>query len=147
LAQQQKKETKMSTRANIIIKDKYSELIFYRSCDGCPDCCGKSLEHFCQLGRQKKIRDHLVQASGWLIILGAAEYKSVSPKCFEGERFEFSEIEPLNWKCGAFEPTDSIHFDIEYLYVVDLTTWTVHIDGVDGFKYKGKYSRKGVDIL
>jgi hypothetical protein len=54
------------------------------------------------------LRDNPNQSAGWLIIQGREEYQDIinSPG--------------YNWKVGAYEPTDTIHGDIEYLYTIDL---------------------------
>jgi len=113
----------MSTRANIIIKDEYEELIFYRHSDGYPEGTMPTLKKFLNLVKSGKIRDDASQAAGWLIIIGHEEYL----KDFRGETKPFgtklfnSENDRLSdWKVGAYEPTSQIHGDIEYLYTVDL---------------------------
>ena len=125
----------MSTRANIIIKDGYSTLYFYRHSDGYPEGTLPTLEKFLNLVKEGKIRNNTAQAAGWLIILGAEEYKSRQVEYkermkngFEGEqdivnkRFgDLIPAEPLNdWKVGAYEPTTGIHGDVEYIYTIDL---------------------------
>ena len=131
----------MSTRANIILKDSYGdELVFYRHSDGYPSCCGEVLNKFCELGKADKIRNNVSQASGWLILLGAVEYKTLTPSSFEGEKYKVDALKPTDWKCGAFEPTTEIHGDIDYLYIVDLNTWTVDVQDFGKMTYKGKYS-------
>jgi hypothetical protein len=124
----------MSTRANIIIKDKYNKLIFYRHSDGYPKGTLPTLNLFLDLVKNGTIRDNVEQASGWLIMIGAIEYKTVTPESFEmkGEedsiahytvdlkmrKYEYSDL--MGWKVGAYEPATDIHGDIEYLYTVDL---------------------------
>lgn len=95
----------MSTRANIIIKDNYNKLFFYRHHDGYPETTLKSLEGFMSY-YGKKFRNSVMQSAGWLILWGAKEYET----SFESD----------DWKVGAYEPTTGIHGDIEYLYVIDL---------------------------
>ena len=63
----------MSTRANIIIKDNYDKLFFYRHSDGYPECTKTSLEEFMKL-YSNKLRDNVSQSAGWLILHGALEY-------------------------------------------------------------------------
>ena len=121
----------MSTRANIIITDGHNELIFYRHCDGYPDGTLPSLNQFLDLVKTGKIRDNTSQAAGWLILLGNTELKTL---------LAGRESDLTNWQCGAYEPTTEIHGDIAFLYVVDLQTKTIHIDGQDGFTYVGKFS-------
>lgn len=101
----------MSTRANIIIKDKYSKLYFYRHSDGYPEVTMESLKGFCDM-YHNQLRNNVSQSSGWLILLGAVEYG------FKGELK--SDDKFSGWKVGAYEPTSGIHGDIEYLYVIDL---------------------------
>jgi hypothetical protein len=67
----------MSTRANIIIKDKYGQLIFYRHSDGYPEGALPTLKKLMSWVKDGKIRDNVDQASGWLILIGAEEYGDV----------------------------------------------------------------------
>ena len=106
----------MSTRANIIIKDSRITLYFYRHSDGYPEGTMPQLEKFMSWVKEGKIRDNVCQAAGWLILLGNVEYKS---------GFEPSSEGYSGWKVGAFEPTDDIHGDIEFLYILDLEKKTI----------------------
>src|ERR1039457_77730 len=124
----------MSTRCNIIIKDAASKLVFYRHSDGYPEGTMPLLKKFLDLVKRDKIRDNVNQAAGWLIILGAIEYQTISGNLFSEADKEYTEREddkidkslknfiPKDWKCGAFEPTVGIHGDIDWLYVIDLKT-------------------------
>ena len=113
----------MSTRANIIIKDKYDKLYFYRHSDGYPEGAMPTLERFMSWVKEGHIRDNVNQAAGWLIVIGHQEYEGM--------------CDPTgNWKVGAYEPAIAIHGDIEYLYVLDLEAKTItihkgHFDKVD----------------
>ena len=123
----------MSTRANVVIKDKYHELWFYRHSDGYPEGTLPTLEKFVRWVNEGKIRDNDSQAAGWLILIGAEEYnytyenheKVTLPyeKLFSPE----SKGEYDGWKCGAYEPTSGRHGDIEYLYTIDLSQTPVEI--------------------
>lgn len=106
----------MSTRANIIIKDKYRELYFYRHSDGYPEGTLPTLNKFLDLVITNKIRDNVSQAAGWLILIGADEYKKYESFAWSKE----DELMVQGWKVGAYEPTSGIHGDIDYLYIVDL---------------------------
>lgn len=116
----------MSTRANIVIKDSYNLLWFYRHSDGYPEGAMPTLQVFINWIRQHKIRDNVSQGSGWLILIGAAEYASMP--IFElaannsfGRYGDISTIKPpADWKTGAYEPTTGVHGDIEFLYIIDL---------------------------
>lgn len=92
-------------------------LFFYRHSDGYPECAGESLKKFCE-GYKKYLRNNVGQSAGWLIIQGRDEYADSSHN---------------TWKVGAYEPTDSIHGDIEFLYVIDLTDMTLRC-----FKHNGR---------
>lgn len=116
----------MSTRANIIITDGYQNQIFYRHSDGYPEGVAPTLQKFVDWVAEGKLRNNTGQAAGWLIMLGALEYQTI-PKLKEGAKkysldFEMKESEYafMDWKVGAYEPTDNIHGDIEYLYLIDL---------------------------
>lgn len=122
----------MSTRANIIIKDNYDKLYFYRHSDGYPEGTMPTLNKFLDLVKSKKIRNNVSQSAGWLIVLGAIEYQTINGNIFpeslkkyyerDGNIIEqiLNEFVPEDWKVGAYEPTTGIHGDIEYLYVIDL---------------------------
>ena len=121
----------MTTKANIIIKDNYRKLYFFRRYDGYPNAVIPSLETFVGWVRDNRIRSNVIQASGWLIILGADEYKRAqvagSPGSYDGYVNKIPS-EPVNeWKVGAYEPTVGIHKDISYLYVIDLDTCKIEI--------------------
>lgn len=136
----------MSTRCNVIIKDAYSEVLFYRHSDGYPEGVEDSIKTFLRWVEEGKIRRNTSQASGWLILLGAMEYSTLpvieDPK---SERFSLTEeqkaFDPPDWKCGAYEPTSRLASDREYLHVIDLDTVTWRIDGVDGYQYQGRFGR------
>jgi|WetSurMetagenome_2_1015567.scaffolds.fasta_scaffold169216_1 hypothetical protein len=113
----------MSTRANIIITDGYQNQIFYRHSDGYPEGVTPTLQKFVDWVAEGKIRNNTGQAAGWLIMLGALEYQTV-PKLKEGAKKYRLDLElgdgMMDWKVGAYEPTDGVHGDIEYLYLIDL---------------------------
>jgi len=120
----------MSTRANIIIEDGYDKLYFYRHSDGYPSGVKESLDRFVDMVRNGSIRNNVVQASGWLILIGAAEYDyNHDIESNEYGRELNTGIQDLlskngkgysDWKVGAYEPTTEIHGDIDHLYVVNL---------------------------
>lgn len=107
----------MSTRANIIIKDKWDELWFYRHSDGYPEGTLPTLNKFLKMVTEGKIRDNLTQAAGWLIVIGHEEYAK--------SREKYPSLS--GWKVGAYEPTTAQHGDIEFLYTVDLTKKTIEV--------------------
>ena len=113
----------MSTRANVIIRDAHDQLIFYRHSDGYPEGVAPSLAKFLARIQTGRLRDNVSQSAGWLILIGAEEYGHRSAG--------------MEWKVGAYEPTTSIHGDIEYLYEIDLTTKLARGWEHDGEK-KGK---------
>jgi hypothetical protein len=107
----------VSTRANIIVTDGEDELIFYRHSDGYPDGTLPTLTEFIDLVKDGIIRDNVVQACGWLILIGALE----DGVCVQRNGVAAPQLgRSVCWKVGAYEPTTAIHDDIEYLYVVDL---------------------------
>jgi hypothetical protein len=122
----------MSTRANIIIKDQYDKLFFYRHSDGYPEGTLPTLEKFLNYVKEGHIRDNVGQAAGWLILIGAEEYaeyrKDVSNLCAPDFDHDFN-----GWKAGAYEITTGIHGDIEFLYIIDLDKKTIEIV-VNGFE-------------
>lgn len=107
----------MSTRCQVIIKDAYSEVWFYRHSDGYPEGVMPSLEKFLSWVKEDRIRDNAEQASGWLVLIGHQEYEVPS---------EPSKGSSMGWKIGAYEPcAPERHSDIEYLYTVDLAKGTI----------------------
>ena len=104
----------MSTRAQVIVKDQYSEIWFYRHSDGYPEGVAPTLDKFCEMIKSKEIRNNAKQACGWLVIIGHEEYAE------SRKQYEF-----CRWKVGAYEPcAPKRHGDIEHLYEVDATTGT-----------------------
>jgi len=91
----------MSTRAGIIVKDGYDEIHFYRHSDGYPEGTLPTLEKFLDLVKKGFIRDNASQAAGWLIMIGADEYKEKHvwscPKCNDGVRIRGQECP----QCGT----------------------------------------------
>ena len=110
----------MSTRSQVIIKDEYDEQWFYRHSDGYPEGNMPQLFKFMTWIEKGKIRRNTEQSCGWLVLIGAEEYKSNQ----EGNPFN-----PTNWKCGAYEPcSPEEHGDIEWLYTIDLETNTITVE-------------------
>lgn len=144
----------MSTRANVVITDSFkTELWFYRHSDGYPEGTLPTLKKFCKWVHEGKIRDNANQSAGWLIIIGADEYKEyhiikhdIFAANYNHDEFEAKKEKklkkwegkipnsPLNtdnicsdWKVGAYEPTFKRHGDIEYLYVIHLAGKKMYI--------------------
>ncbi len=125
----------MSTRANILGKDQHDQLWFYRHCDGYPEGTLPLLNKFMEWVKTGKIRDDVGQAAGWLIILGALEYKTVPAAEYKPDEMigtfkingevKFDTLQLNDWKVGSIEPTTGKHGDIEYLYTVDLHNKTI----------------------
>ena len=124
----------MSTRCNIVVKDADHTLTFYRHCDGYPEGVAATLNTFIFLAEQGRIRDNVFQSSGWLILLGNQDegYQSSIDRLLDTE-------DHFAWKVGAYEPTDCIHWDIEYLYELDLESKTAR-----GWTHDGR--KKGAEI-
>ena len=123
----------MSTRANIVIKDKHNQLIFYRHSDGYPEGTLPSLKKFMSWVKSRKIRDNVSQAAGWLILIGAQEYDKVYVGAGKSRKkttlTEPAKDDPISgWKVGAYEPTTAIHGDIDYRYTLDLTAKTIIVE-------------------
>lgn len=134
----------MATRANIILTEtfKYHDdngkpaqrtscIYFYRHYDGNPETVLPHLLKLTDWIKRGKIRRDVQQGGGWLFILGAVEYNNIP--AFEtedaGGGTMYGNIEtlqdPADWKAGAYEPTDSIHGDINFLYTLDMKTLTI----------------------
>lgn len=116
----------MSTRANIVIKDKYDKLFFYRHSDGYPSGVEETLTKLMSFLQTGKLRNNASQFAGWLILLGAIEYGAIP--AFTKNESGYGDMDtvevPKDWKVGAYEPTTGIHGDIQYLYVIDLDSKT-----------------------
>ena len=114
----------MSTRAQVIIKDEFGdELRFYRHSDGYPEGIMPSLEKFLCWVKEGKIKDNVEQAAGWLILIGAEEYRQRYDGTLKESVTQPSEDYKISGgKCGAFEPCPcrSLHGDIAYLYEINL---------------------------
>lgn len=127
----------MSTRANIIIEERgewggksYSNrLYFYRHSDGYPEGVKPTLDKFVDWMKRGLIRNNLIHAAGWIILLGAIEYNSMPEyepedtniESLKGKYGDVSTVkDPADWKVGAYEPTSGLHGDIEHLYLIDL---------------------------
>jgi len=113
----------MSTRAQVIIKDEFGdELWFYKHSDGYLKGTMPLLEKFLDWVKSGKIRDNVEQASGWLILIGANEYKKRWDGTIKEDVTQPDEDRASGWKCGAFEicPCRRTHGDIEHLYLIDL---------------------------
>jgi hypothetical protein len=105
-----------------------------------------TLEKFMQYVKDGLIRNNVGQAAGWLIVLGAAEYdykyvfNEGGSSAYVQKTTPLNAYEPTNegysgWKVGAIEPTDCIHGDIEFLYILDLDTKTITTITEDFEKY------------
>lgn len=104
----------MSTRAQIILREGNKELWFYRHNDGYPQTILPSLNKFLQWIREDKIRDNIIQASGWLVLLGRGELSYLS-----GLEPEVNAVG--GWEAGAYQPCPPTEiYGIEYLYTIDL---------------------------
>lgn len=121
----------MSTRCQVIVKDEYSEVWFYRHCDGYRDGVAPTLDKFCMWINEKRIRNNAEQAAGWLVILGREEYKRWEKRDHEREASQRGPFEPghdigmSGWDVGAYEPCDQkLHGDIEHLWIVDVKAGT-----------------------
>lgn len=114
----------MSTRAQVIIKDASTSIWFYRHSDGYPEGTLPSLRRFLDLVSSGRIRRDAMQASGWLVLIGAEEYNNPLMRASSGKETYTS----LKWKVGAYEPCDSfMYVDIEYLYTIDLRNDSITI--------------------
>lgn len=145
----------MSTRANIIIRDGGDKLFFYRHSDGYPDGTLPTLKQFTGLIASGKIRNNLQQSAGWLVLIGAIEYKTLSPEPWkskvEKEQPYDSDYEvnlgdePKDWKVGAYEPTTSLHGDIEFMYEIDLVGREITVKKV-GYDH-GEQQFTAIDVI
>ena len=98
-----------------------------------------TLKIFLDLVKSGKIRNNPEQAAGWLIIIGNREYDSIFG--WDGEKHEIKSFDVKDWKVGAYEPTDDIHGDIEFLYEIDLDKKTIEC-----WHHNGDTKQEKVDI-
>lgn len=100
----------MSTRCNIIIENNsiVPRVWLYRHMDGYPECTGSKLKNF-----MKKVK--------------STNNKEVAYELLrEGEE----EYADNKYRTGAYEITDGMHGDIEYLYTLNLVDKTVHTEKI-----------------
>jgi hypothetical protein len=81
----------MSTRANIIVKERHGQILLYHHCDGYPEGVGVELKTF--LGRYK-------WWSAETIARGLVTMKD-------------------EWNSYPYQPSICKHGDVEYVYVID----------------------------
>lgn len=124
----------MSTRANVVIKDSYDTLWFYRHSDGYPKGTMPTLKLLLNWLKSGKIRNNAQQCAGWLIVIGAIEYGTI-PKFEQEKGSSHGDIDtikpPSDWKVGAYEPTIEEHGDIDYLYTIDLEKKTIDVSKIN----------------
>jgi hypothetical protein len=117
----------MSTRARVILKDTDETLHFYRHSDGYPSGTMPTLKKFIGWIVTGKIRGNVGQCSGWLVLVGAEEYRryghmddnyKTHPKktVLEPDPTEGN----LGWKAGAYEPAGVEVNDFAWSYEIDL---------------------------
>ena len=108
----------MSTRCNVVVKDGYQELWFYRHHDGYPESILPDLEPIMQKLRDGKLRDNASQFAGWLIVKGNEDYQA--------RRTDFARESGYDdWKVGNYEPTTGQHGDVDFVYEIDLRNKTL----------------------
>ena len=108
----------MSTRCQVIVKDQYDEVWFYRHSDGYPEGATPTLIQFMNLVKSGVLRNNAEQSSGWLVLIGAKEYG-------------MSLDNIADWKVGAYEPcAPKRHGDIEFLYTLDLEKLTITVKDI-----------------
>lgn len=137
----------MSTRANVLIKDAYSELWMYHHSDGYPTGMKDTLTQFIDWVNRGLIRGNASQSAGWLIILGIQEniehmqsfQESMGDLLNKDVKINLEELAIKDyiptggvsgWKVGAYEPTNEQHGDIEWLYTLDLQKKTLTVQEI-----------------
>lgn len=125
----------MSTRAGIIIKDKFNSFHFYRHSDGYPEGTLPTLEKFLQYVKDEKIRNYAPQAAGWLIIIGADEYNGsyglTCVKCGNGKELKNQKIgDGKERKCPDCGSTEDVEYAKVNKTLESLITPTGDTDGM-----------------
>jgi hypothetical protein len=76
--------------------------------------------------KENKIRNNTGQGAGWIIALGMKEYDTKYDFKTHKDIKKKDLLTPdkndqsMGWKIGAYEPSTSIHGDIEYLYTLTI---------------------------
>lgn len=112
-------------RANIIIADEYNnkldkKIYFYRHDDGNPEeeipCLLKFIQWVNEQTEGEARWNNAIQVSGWLIIWGKKEIDETY------EQFQQDSDRDVRrgmyWKVGTYQPTDGLHGDIVWLYLI-----------------------------
>jgi hypothetical protein len=116
----------MSTRSQVIIKDAYDEQWFYRHSDGYPSGNLPQLQKLIKWYDDGLIRDNIEQSAGWLIIIGAEEYRNYTTNPFEPND---------TWEHGSYEiSVPRERGDIEYLYTINIKDKTLTIQEMYGIE-------------
>lgn len=143
----------ISTRAQIKIintyrdingKENRDEIWFYRHSDGYPSSVLPDLRKFLGWVRDGRIRDNVEQASGWLMLIGMQDPYLIengdARELNNNRHRHLNTHEPpitieagfLSWKIGQYEPSvPEKHGDIEWFYIVNLTTKQILIADPD----------------
>jgi hypothetical protein len=117
----------VSTRCNVLIRDEHSTIYIYRHSEGYPNHTGKDLLEFCKGYKSGTMRRDASQSAGWLILRGYAEYHPGNTALTPNR-----DDKMYGWKCGAYEPTNQIQGDVDYIYIIDLVSCElITIDGCD----------------
>ncbi len=114
----------MSTRANILIRNRSHQLWLYRHCDGYPSVAMLPLMRLMEWLWAGRISDDVDADAGWLVLLGAVEENYDTEGKLLRAEYAF-EPHPGRVICGSMEPTSGRHGDIEYLYLIDLYAGTL----------------------
>ena len=91
------------------------------SSDGYPESehgVGALLDKFCDAIKSGRIRSDVVQSAGWLILMTVIDDQFL-PVDFTAPIPD--SLKSYAWKASGIEITDSIHEDIDYCYIVDMT--------------------------
>jgi len=107
----------MSTRCQVVVKDKYESLWLCHHWDGYPEAMLPILNAFLDKVRDKTYRNNASQSIGWLIINNRPDYT-----------YDFN-----RWQASEFEPcTPELYGDTKYLYTVDLEALEITYKEIKG---------------
>jgi len=111
----------MSTRCNIIIGSDDWKLYIYRHSDGYPSSIIPDLREFIEWVRKQTSNTVRFgspsQFAGWLIVWGYIEHNKWKKEL----KKTYPDSTMMDFKVGSYEPTDSLHGDIEWVYKIDDT--------------------------
>ena len=120
-------------------------ILIYRHSDGYPDGVEQTVRKFLSIAEASPYRDDASRLSPWLLLLGTREYSQYARakdwKDYDDSllkhpfgAYNAPNIEAFmgssftSWKAGSYEPSSCVHWDIEWVHIVNTSTlqWSPH---------------------